>query len=133
MSSARDFLLGTYCKLTLSLSMPINTSSVHSFHFTIWAKVRFGGLSHLPEENTQSRSCRAEFRGWQVKACIPEALTDHDPTLGVFVYPPRTWSNKYIGVYVTLSVESLKGEVQASKSFEWKVDIAGKGIDKMLD
>jgi hypothetical protein len=110
-----------------------------TIQFTIQAKITFSGLSDLSGD--EIHILRANFHGpWAIQAHIPKApLTDEQTGLGLFIFAPPGTAKQGIGrgdgIKVTLSVESLKGEEQASFSFIWNVksSLTGQGPSRIID
>jgi hypothetical protein len=92
-----------------------------TLHFTIQSKVTFSGLSYLSGD--KEHTVRATFHGnWKIRARIPKApLADEMTGLALSIFPPEQWIIKGGALETTLSIESMKGEKQASITFVWDV------------
>jgi len=99
------------------------TTRSENIGFAILAKVTFSGLSNLAGD--QIHHVSASFHGpWRIQARIPKApLNDEETGLGLFIHASVGIKQQGIGIgdgiKVTLWVESLKGEVQTTRSFQW--------------
>lgn len=102
--------------------MTAAAASLESTHFAIQAKVKFAGLSQLSADNDCILT--ASFHGdWQLKAHIPKAPVNGErSSLGIFVYLPQNLKQNLgdiTKIDVTLSLESITGEVHATRFFTW--------------
>jgi len=112
-------------------------SSCETVQLAIRTKVKLTGISNQSDEEAHSVTVDIHA-GWQLEACLPKAPIDDEATpLGLFVYAPPNSVEQRIGdsVEVTLSVQSLKGGMYASETFQWAVpaDSAGRGFPNILD
>jgi hypothetical protein len=112
-------------------------ASCETIQLAIRTKVKLSGISHQSDEEAHSVTVDIHG-GWQLEACLPKAPVDDEATpLGLFVYAPPNSVEQRIGdsVEVTLSVQSLKGGMHASETFQWAVpaDSAGRGFPNILD
>jgi hypothetical protein len=102
--------------------------------FAIQTKVKFLGLSRLSSDNMHI--LKACFHGtWQLEMCIPKTqLNDGQTSFRVYIHAPPNIAKAMLGeIRVTLSVESLQDEEQATDWFEWDVDNVERGYGSIMD